>query len=64
MYFLYATIFFSSFKYDEEMYADNNNFVEDFGNEKLFMLPYTLKVCDFANNRLFKFHCGMPFFKH
>ncbi|XP_063411511.1 toll-like receptor 4 [Mytilus trossulus] len=45
----------------EEIYADNNNFVEAFGNEEFFMLPSTLKVCDFANNRLLKFHFGMPF---
>ncbi|XP_052080694.1 uncharacterized protein LOC127718680 [Mytilus californianus] len=45
----------------EEIYADNNNFVEAFGNEEFFMLPSTLKVCDFANNRLLKFHFGMPY---
>ncbi|CAC5418237.1 unnamed protein product [Mytilus coruscus] len=45
----------------EEIYADNNNFVEAFVNEEFFMLPSTLKVCDFANNRLLKFHFGMPY---
>ncbi|VDI27941.1 toll-like receptor 13 [Mytilus galloprovincialis] len=45
----------------KEIYANTNSFVEAVGTEKYFMLPPTLKVCDFANNKLSKFYFGMPY---
>ncbi|CAC5425107.1 unnamed protein product [Mytilus coruscus] len=45
----------------EEIYVNNNSFVEAYGNENNFMLPTTLKVCDFSNNKLGKFYFGMTY---
>ncbi|CAC5412843.1 unnamed protein product [Mytilus coruscus] len=45
----------------EEIYVNNNSFIEINGDEKNFMLPTTLKVCDFSNNKLGKFYFGMPY---
>ncbi|XP_052079310.1 toll-like receptor 4 [Mytilus californianus] len=45
----------------EEIYLNNNSFIEIDGDEKNFMLPTTLKVCDFSNNKLGKFYFGMPY---
>ncbi|CAC5425111.1 unnamed protein product [Mytilus coruscus] len=43
----------------KEIYVNSNSFVEVVGNHKYFMLPPTLKVCDFSNNKLSKFYFGM-----
>ncbi|XP_052080695.1 toll-like receptor 4 [Mytilus californianus] len=44
----------------KEIYVNSNSFVEAVGNDKYFMLPPTLKACDFSNNKLSKFYFGMP----
>ncbi|XP_071150156.1 toll-like receptor 4 [Mytilus edulis] len=44
-----------------EIYVNNNSFVEAIGNDEYFMMPPTLKVFDFSNNKLSKFYFGMPY---
>ncbi|CAG2207995.1 unnamed protein product [Mytilus edulis] len=56
----YLTFFLKSTKI-EKLYVNNNSLVEAIGNNQLFMMPPTLRVCDFSNNRLSKFYFGMPY---
>ncbi|CAC5378518.1 TLR13 [Mytilus coruscus] len=45
----------------EEIYANNNSFIQASEYGRYFMLPTTLKVFDFSNNKLGIFFFGMPY---
>ncbi|CAG2194956.1 TLR13 [Mytilus edulis] len=57
--YMYTFIFLNNTKI-EELYVNNNSFVEASGDDNNTMLPSTLKVFDFSNNILGKFFYRMP----